>query len=310
MKNVIISIILILSLIQLSACSSATLENKSHSNTQSINKVDNNTALINENNNVNLVNANNNNTVSNNSSSKNLESGSNNKTLEINSPKGNSDNVNSNTITDINNWSHPVKYVFNNANIQIQKVEFKENKTYPIFYVNLTKNIDSENKTYYKNLISQIAIANGYWNYEIIDTKKDVDIKVTCDRSKSILKEIIYNKDSNYFVESNEDKKVINNTDDEFINYLINNVGEVKSFVNSLKNNKNVNSIIYVERYPDENSKNSYIRDYYGIYVGEEHTDHNVNIYRFAINKDSKEILYYDVINDKYETLNEWRKNK
>lgn len=300
MKNIIIGIILILSLVQLSACSANTSrENNSGNNVQSINKVNADNTSVNESNSVN--------TANNNTSSNNSE----NKTLEINSPKGNSNNnIDSNTITDINSWSHPVKYVFNNANIQIQKVEFKENKTYPIFYVNLTKNIDSENKTYYKNLINQLAIANGYWNYEIVDIQKDINIKVICDRSKSSLKEIVYNKDNNYFVESNEDKKEINNTDDELENYLINNVSEVKSFVNALKNNKNVNSIIYVERYPDKNSKNAYIRDYYGLYVGEEHTDHNVNVYRFAINKDTKEILYYDVVNDKYESISEWRKNK
>lgn len=242
------------------------------------------------------------NTVSNNSSENNSE--------EINSPKGNNTNMNSNTITDINSWDHPVKYVFRNANIQVEKVDFKNDKTYPIFYVILTKNIEAENKMYYTNLINQVATANGYWDYEINDTQKNVDIKVVCDRSTRNVKQIIYNKDSNYFVQSESDKSSIDNTDNELSNYLINNVSEVKSFVDSLKNNENAKGIVYVERYPDKNSSNIYIRDYYGLYVGEEHSDHNVNIYRFAINKDTKDILYYDVVNDKYESLSDWRKNR
>ncbi|MDF2505689.1 hypothetical protein [Clostridium sp.] len=231
-----------------------------------------------------------------------------NKNLEIDSPKYSNDNLN--TIVDIDEWNHPVKYVFKNANIQVKKVEFKNNKTYPIFYVSLSKNIDTNNKTYYKNLIKQIATANGYWDYEIIDTNKNLDIKVICDKSKKDLKQIIYNKDNSYFAESQEDKNESNSKDKEFIDYITNNVSEVKSFVDSLKNNNNAKGIVYVERYPDKNSTNIYIRDYYGLYVGEEHSDHNVNIYRFAINKDNKQILYYDVVNDKYESLSEWRKSR
>ncbi|MFT8316585.1 MAG: hypothetical protein ABF633_20380 [Clostridium sp.] len=285
MKKIIIAIILVLSLLEISACSNKTV---------AVNKSDTNNA-VNSPNSANIISNDSNNTQG--------------KSLEVNSPSSNID-TNSNTISDISNWNHPVKYVFKNANIQIEKVDFKNNKTYPIFYVDLTKNIDSDNKTYYKNLMKQLAIANGYWDYEIIDTKKDIDIKVICDKSKGDVKQIIYNKDNNYFDESQNDKNNTNNTDNELINYLINNVSEVKSFMNSLKNNSNTKGIVYVERYPDKSSSNVYIRDYYGLYVGEEHTDHNVNIYRFAINKNTKEILYYDVVNDKYESISDWRKNR
>lgn len=298
MKKIIIAIILVLSVLEISAC---------NNKTATVSKPDTNNA-------VNAVNATNS-TVNavNYTNSANIASSNSNsaqdKSLEVNSPSSNID-TRSNTISDISVWNHPVKYVFKNANIQIEKVDFKNNKTYPIFYVDLTKNIDSNNETYYKNLIKQLATANGYWDYEIIDAKKDVDIKVICDKSKGTVKQILYNKDNNYFAESQNDKNNINNTDNELINYLINNVSEVKSFMDSLKNNSNAKGIVYVERYPDKNSSNVYIRDYYGLYVGEEHTDHNVNIYRFAINKNTKEILYYDVVNDKYESISDWRKNK
>lgn len=298
MKKIILILILILSLLGISACNNKNVSGNKPTTSNTVNSINSTNTVNSASNSVN--------TVSQESNDANIQ----NKSEEINSPKGNNTDMNSNTITDIKAWNHPVKYVFKNANIQVEKVDFKNNKTYPIFYVNLTKNIDLDNKIYYTNLINQVATANGYWDYEILDTKKNVDIKVACDRSTRTIKQIIYNKDSNYFVESQSYKSNINDIDNELSNYLINNVSEVKSFIDSLKNNNNAKGIVYVERYPDKNSSNIYIRDYYGLYVGEEHPDHNVNIYRFAINKDTKEILYYDVVDDKYESLSDWRKNR
>ena len=226
---------------------------------------------------------------------------------EVDSPKIN--NEDSDIITDITSWNHPVKYVFKNAGVDVEKVVFENNKTYPIFYVNLSNNLDDNNKIYYKNLINQVATANGYWDYEIIDQNKNVDIKVSCDRSNRSVKETTNNGDNTYFANTTEPQ--IEDTDTQMIGYLVNNVDEVKSFMKSLQNNASgVKGITYVEREPDPNSNNVYLKDYYGLYVGESHSDHNVNIYRFAINKDTKEILYYDVVNDKYENLSDWRNNK
>lgn len=237
-----------------------------------------------------------------------------NKTTEIDSPTANITNnsssaTNSDTITDISSWNHPVKYVFNNVNIIVNKVDFKNNKTYPIFDVSFVKEFNDDNKTYYKNLIKQVATANGYWDYEIVDSSKAIDIKVTCDRSKNTVTGAVYNKNNNYFDGLNENNT--ESSDTELISYLKDNVSEVKSFVQTLENNKEgVRGIVYVERYPDPSSSNIYIKNYYGIYVGEAHSDHNVNTYRFAINKDTKEILYYDVTDDKYLSLDQWRKSK
>lgn len=247
---------------------------------------------------------------SNNTSNTSLKGTAINSTKEIDSPTAdNSLNQSSDTITDISSWTHPVKYVFSNADIQVYKVEFKNNKTYPIFYVNLIKALSLDNKVYYKNLIKQIATANGNWDYEIIDSNKGIDIKVTCDRSKQIVKQISYNKDSQYFEESVQTST--ESLDNELIDYLTNNVSEVKSFVDTMNSSKaGTKAIVYVERYPDANSSDEHLKNYYGLYVGEGHSDHNVNIYRFAINKDTKEILYYDVADDKYMSLQDWRKNR
>lgn len=246
-------------------------------------------------------------TVSNDAKSNMTNTINGNTTNEVDSPT--SVNDKSDVITDINSWNHPVKYVFKNANIDIQKVGFKNDKTYPIFYVSLTKNLDDENKIYYKNLVNQIATANGYWDYEIIDENKNIDIKVVCDRNNRTVTGVTNNGSSNYFTVT--DTNDVKNTDDQITEYLKDNVSEVKSFIQALEgNNSGVKAIVYVEREPDPNSNNVYLKNYYGIYVGESHQDHNVNVYRFAINKDTKEILYYDVVNDKYESLSDWRKSK
>lgn len=236
-----------------------------------------------------------------------------NNTSEVDSPQSNinettSGNQDSNTITDINSWNHPVKYVFKNAGIQVTKVEFKNNKTYPIFYVKLINNLNDSNKTYYKNLITQIATANGYWDYEIIDSTKNVDLKVTCDKNSKTVQQVLYNGSSSYFLNSNINQPA--SRDNEMISYLKDNVSEVKSFMDVLSKNQSPKGVVYVEREPDPNSSDAYIKNYYLLYVGESYTDHNVNIYRFAINKDTKEILYYDVVDNKYESLSDWRKNK
>ncbi|MFL0253278.1 hypothetical protein ACJDT4_22995 [Clostridium neuense] len=215
-------------------------------------------------------------------------------------------------INDIDNWSHPVKDVFSAAGIKINKVELKDNKTYAIFYASLNKELNDDNKAYYSNLVQKVAAANGYWDCEIKDDNKDIDIKVKC-KDKKAVDSIDYNKDSKYFMAANTSaSSSTTNTvnKDELIDYLKQNVTEVSSFVDTLSKNKNVKPILYIERSPNPSSNDTYLRDYYVIYVGENHTDHNVNIYRFAINKDNKQILYYDTTKNKYETLQEWRDSK
>jgi|GEM_PF-5717319 len=216
----------------------------------------------------------------------------------------------SNVITNIDNWSHPVKAIFKAEGININKVEFKDNKTYAIFYVSLNKDLNNENKSYYSNILQKIAEANSYWDYEIKDENKDIDIKVKCNKDKKSIESIDYNKDSNYFSTSNTSNTSNTVNKDELIDYLKQSVPEVSSFVDTLSKNQNVKPILYIERSPSVSSSNTYLRDYYVIYVGEQHSDHNVNTYRFAINKDNKEILYYDTAKNKYETLDEWRNSR
>lgn len=209
-------------------------------------------------------------------------------------------------IKDINSWNHPVKNILNRENIKINKVVLQNNKTYPIFYVTFSKELNTDNKEYYGKLMKEIALANGYWNFEIVDEGRNADIKVKCKDKKSV-DSISYNKDSSYFALNSVQSL---SKEQELVNYLVSNVSEVRSFMNVHANNTNSKSTIYVERYPNAAATNTYEKNYYMIYVGESFPDHIVNTYRFAINKDTNEILYYDTAKDKYETLTEWRNSK
>lgn len=249
----------------------------------------------------------NNSTNTGSSTNKNQASSSKSTKLATSAKEASSSENDSNVITDIDNWSHPVKGIFNSEGIKINKVELKDNKTYAIFHVSLNKDLNNENKSYYLNTLQKIASANSYWNYEMKDENKDVDIKVKCNKDKKSIESIDYNKDSNYFSTSTTSNAI---NKDELIDYLKQNVTEVSSFVDTLSKNKNVKPILYIERSPNASASNTYLRDYYVIYVGEQHSDHNVNTYRFAINKNNKEILYYDTTKNKYETLDEWRNGR
>lgn len=281
MKRVILAVTLIISAVTFSACGNGSQSNKTVSTAPKETKA---VVSTNKNDNTNTTTATNNNT-------KNTDSDS-----------SKEDTI----ITDINSWNHPAKKIFNDNSIKINKVELKENNKYPIFYVSLSRDLDAQSKTYYLRLIKKVAAANSYWNYEIKDENKGEDIKVSCENNAK-LQNIEYNKNNNYFAASDV-KNAAN--EDEYINYLKDNVPEVKSFVSTLTGNKNAKPILYVDRYPDSSATDKFKRDYYDIYVGEELSDHTTNTYRFGINKDTKEILYYDSNKNTYISLEEWRNSR
>ena len=98
-------------------------------------------------------------------------------------------------ITDIKNWEHPVKTVFDNYSIELNKVELTKNMTYPTFYLENSNRLLDE--CYYSDFMN-IAKANGFWSYKIIAEDSNVSIEVVCDRNKKRLIETnIYSQDIN-----------------------------------------------------------------------------------------------------------------
>ncbi|MFZ5364976.1 MAG: hypothetical protein ACOZBH_02120 [Patescibacteria group bacterium] len=99
----------------------------------------------------------------------------------------------------------------------------------------------------------------------------------------------------------------------DLLDYLYNNVPEIKDAENRIMTyaEADVKLSMYIEAEPDPNSKNIYDRDYYRIYVGEDHQGtRQINVYRFLIHKDTREILYVDPITFEPITLEQWRTNK
>jgi len=100
-------------------------------------------------------------------------------------------------------------------------------------------------------------------------------------------------------------------TKEEVINYLFNNVSELKQLGEDIeeKSEGKARLMMYVEAEPNAKAVNEYEKNYYQIYVGESHETHKVMVYRFLIHKNTKEILYIDPITFTPISLEEWRAN-
>lgn len=99
----------------------------------------------------------------------------------------------------------------------------------------------------------------------------------------------------------------------ELLDYLYDNIEEIQQLEQRLMTyaEPDVSLTMYVEAEPDPNSKYIYDQDYYRIYVGEDHQGtRQVNVYRFLIHKDTREILHLNPITFEPESLDQWRKYK
>ncbi len=93
--------------------------------------------------------------------------------------------------------------------------------------------------------------------------------------------------------------------------YLFQQVPEIKHFSNFIaKRDSAVHFVYYIESYPDPKSSNPYKKEYYEVYVGESHTDHQVRWNTFLVRKDFNGILVRDHLNFDVITLEQWRRNK
>jgi hypothetical protein len=106
--------------------------------------------------------------------------------------------------------------------------------------------------------------------------------------------------------------------DDEFIKNsdlklkIENQIPEIKQLAGKVyrESQNEAKLIILIKSFPDSSSDEVYMREHYTIYVGENHPTHQVRIHTFMVHKDTKEIYWYDLPNNKYVPLKEWRKNK
>jgi hypothetical protein len=103
------------------------------------------------------------------------------------------------TQEDLDNWNHPVKDVFKKNNVQIEKVDFLRNNKYPLFYVEFYYKLNYDSADYFEKIIDNVAKANAYWDFEIIDKENKLDFCIVCDRKKRKVTQIILNNKKDYF---------------------------------------------------------------------------------------------------------------
>ena len=94
-------------------------------------------------------------------------------------------------ITDIKNWHHPVKAVFQKYKVELYKVEL-QNQTYPVFYVKFPYDpMLGHNDNYFHPLYYDTLEANGFWNYAFVDREDGRRINITWDKKTKTMSENI-----------------------------------------------------------------------------------------------------------------------
>jgi hypothetical protein len=109
-------------------------------------------------------------------------------------------NADTSLIIDMKNWEHPAKDIFIKYKIEVKSLQLLKDGTYPIFSVSFPKALTNENESYFNEAISEIAKANLFWDFELVDDIRAVRINVSCDRQFNMVDDITINGDANYFV--------------------------------------------------------------------------------------------------------------
>ena len=102
----------------------------------------------------------------------------------------NTDNTsnNSNVITNIADWNHPVKKVFTQHKVKLTKIVLTKHKKYPIFYVSFPYDPQSsQTADYFNQLYAEVLAANGWRNYALQDEQDKIRIEVSWNKNKKVL---------------------------------------------------------------------------------------------------------------------------
>jgi hypothetical protein len=100
-------------------------------------------------------------------------------------------------------------------------------------------------------------------------------------------------------------------TFDKITEYLIDSIPEIEQFEKQIISDSDgaVTIIMRLDRIPDKNSNDPY-RNYYCVYVGEDHKEYTVRWHSVFVSYDMKEILIDDVVTGEVLTLEQWRKSR
>lgn len=214
-------------------------------------------------------------------------------------------------ISDIASWKHPVKDVLVKENIKIIKVELFRNKTYPIFYLEIAPvyEFNAQFAKYFNSLLHEIAKANGYWDFRVVDVKKGLKFEVECDKKNKLIKDITANGKRGLLKEMIDYNEMVEKNSERAMDYLEKNVPEIAEFREQVRkaSNGEVKVIMRLDGVPDKYSDDEY-HEYYCIYVGEDHPDHTVRWNTFYVNLDLSKILVDDAFSGNIISIDQWRK--
>ncbi|MBO7746878.1 hypothetical protein I8J29_21915 [Paenibacillus sp. MWE-103] len=85
------------------------------------------------------------------------------------------------TITDIAGWNHPAKAILQDAPFFVTKVELTRDAAYPAFYVSYPGEKDLADHASLWRLMRELAHANGYWDFKLVNGQDGVTVEVVCD---------------------------------------------------------------------------------------------------------------------------------
>jgi hypothetical protein len=214
-------------------------------------------------------------------------------------------------ISDIASWEHPVKDILVGKNIKVLKVELLRNKTYPIFYLEIAPiyEFNSQFAEYFDILLHEIAKANGYWDFRVVDVKKGLKFEVECDKKNKLINDIIANGKRGLLKEMIDYNETVVKNFELAMDYLEKNVPEIAEFRERVRraSNGEVKVIMRLDGVPDKYSDDEY-HEYYCIYVGEDHPDHIVRWNTFYVSLNLSKILVDDLFSGNIISVEQWRK--
>lgn len=90
-------------------------------------------------------------------------------------------------ITDIAKWNHPTKEIFKKYGYNVTKIEFTNNNTYPIFYVDNDLDLVFSDEQF----IEELANKNGYWDFTIKTSIQSLEVTCNKKQKKVVNKHVI-----------------------------------------------------------------------------------------------------------------------
>ncbi|MFB9329305.1 hypothetical protein ACFFSY_25495 [Paenibacillus aurantiacus] len=103
------------------------------------------------------------------------------------------------TAVDLKSWKHPIRKVFADFGVTLKGVELLQNRTYPKFTVQLPYKLSDQKERDFDVLVSELAGANGYWPFEMVDDAQAVTVQAKTDRKLKLVTRVLVNGKANYF---------------------------------------------------------------------------------------------------------------